>query len=381
MSFDPWGRQRNADGSDDATCALPQASPTSKGFTGQEAIASLCLVNLNARLYDPTLGRFLSPDSIVPDPTDAQSYNRYAYVNNRPLSLTDPTGHQAGDPNGCILCSDYTNSDAHPEMEAYGAGPGTMGITVISMTMSAPDGFQFGTARIVVNSNGSAALDLNCDGTDCGALGTMAQAGLGSIDSISGAARALNTIALQYANQGSATSNDLGRSESLGGGTNGSLPQTASYSASSAAPAIPGMGESPLELIKNLTRLKIFLDALSTIDANLREKVLDSTVMEYRVYGGKAKWDGPWWTTEEPREMKNPRDRLALDPRWQNTMTDLATGELSLRAVESGEAIFKGPAPPEPNSMPPLKGGAPQVFIPNPRATLENIETGIPFHP
>lgn len=38
-------------------------------------------------------GRFLSADSVVPDPADGQSYNRYTYVNNRPLSLTDPTGH------------------------------------------------------------------------------------------------------------------------------------------------------------------------------------------------------------------------------------------------------------------------------------------------
>ena len=41
-----------------------------------------------------TLNRFLSADVIVPDPTNPQSYNRYSYVNNRPLSFTDPTGHK-----------------------------------------------------------------------------------------------------------------------------------------------------------------------------------------------------------------------------------------------------------------------------------------------
>jgi hypothetical protein len=44
------------------------------------------------------LGRFLSPDSIVPRPGDPQMLNRYAYVRNNPLKYADPTGHdlQAG---------------------------------------------------------------------------------------------------------------------------------------------------------------------------------------------------------------------------------------------------------------------------------------------
>jgi RHS repeat-associated protein len=93
-SFDAWGRQRNANGTDDPPCALGSSAPTTRGFTGQEDMPSFCLVNLNARLYDPTIGRMMSADSLVPDPTDGQSFNRYTYVDNRPLSLTDPTGHE-----------------------------------------------------------------------------------------------------------------------------------------------------------------------------------------------------------------------------------------------------------------------------------------------
>ena len=37
--------------------------------------------------------RWLSPDSIVPDPTNPQSFNRYSYVRNSPLNFTDPSGH------------------------------------------------------------------------------------------------------------------------------------------------------------------------------------------------------------------------------------------------------------------------------------------------
>lgn len=47
----------------------------------------------NARFYDPSIGRFLTADTIVPDMLNAQAYNRYAYVINNPIKYTDPTGH------------------------------------------------------------------------------------------------------------------------------------------------------------------------------------------------------------------------------------------------------------------------------------------------
>ena len=47
---------------------------------------------MNARLYDPSLGRFITPDTLVPYPGNGQSYNRYSYANNNPLSHVDPTG-------------------------------------------------------------------------------------------------------------------------------------------------------------------------------------------------------------------------------------------------------------------------------------------------
>jgi hypothetical protein len=50
-------------------------------------------MHMNGRIYDPTLGRFLQADPIIQAPTDSQSYNRYAYVRNNPLSLTDPSGY------------------------------------------------------------------------------------------------------------------------------------------------------------------------------------------------------------------------------------------------------------------------------------------------
>jgi RHS repeat-associated protein len=62
-------------------------------FTDQEDDDELGLYNFKARLYDPELGRFISADSIVPEPGNLQAYNRYSYCVNNPLIYVDPSGN------------------------------------------------------------------------------------------------------------------------------------------------------------------------------------------------------------------------------------------------------------------------------------------------
>lgn len=50
---------------------------------------------MNGRVYDPLVGRFLSPDPLVQDISNSQSHNRYSYCWNNPLRYTDPTGEYA----------------------------------------------------------------------------------------------------------------------------------------------------------------------------------------------------------------------------------------------------------------------------------------------
>jgi RHS repeat-associated protein len=65
---------------------------TDKLFTGQRDVG-LGIYHYGARFYSPKLGRFLSPDTIVPGAANPQAYNRYSYVLGNPLKYTDPTGH------------------------------------------------------------------------------------------------------------------------------------------------------------------------------------------------------------------------------------------------------------------------------------------------
>ncbi len=62
-------------------------------FTAQREEATLGLYDYRARFYDPLLGRFIQPDSIVPDPYNHLDGDRYSYVRNNPVRYADPTGH------------------------------------------------------------------------------------------------------------------------------------------------------------------------------------------------------------------------------------------------------------------------------------------------
>ncbi len=63
-----------------------------RNYTGQK-IDQTGLLYYNARYYDPQIGQFLSPDTIVPEPTNLLIYNRYLYGFGNPVKFNDPSGH------------------------------------------------------------------------------------------------------------------------------------------------------------------------------------------------------------------------------------------------------------------------------------------------
>ena len=88
QSFNALGNRRDA--SNWQTLIGPMAS-TTHGFTGHEHVDALNVIHMNGRVYDPQIGRMLQPDPLA-DGTN-QGLNRYTYVVNNPLSLTDPSGY------------------------------------------------------------------------------------------------------------------------------------------------------------------------------------------------------------------------------------------------------------------------------------------------
>ena len=95
LSYDAWGKRRTASGEDawkDSAIAITAAT-TPRGFTDHEHLDDFELVHMNGRVYEPVLGRFLSPDPFVQYPESTQGFNRYTYAANNPLSFTDPNGY------------------------------------------------------------------------------------------------------------------------------------------------------------------------------------------------------------------------------------------------------------------------------------------------
>jgi RHS repeat-associated protein len=135
-SFDAFGKRRGANwsGSPSAADLNVIAATTRRGYTEHSMLDNLNLTHMNGRVYDQMLGRFLSADPFIPDPLNTQSYNRYSYVFNNPLSFTDPSGFVPEDPGPEIpewephpsphecygSSSRYCDPDAQPEPGDWG---------------------------------------------------------------------------------------------------------------------------------------------------------------------------------------------------------------------------------------------------------------------
>jgi RHS repeat-associated protein len=127
QSYNAWGERRNGNDGSELRGSVTVAQRTSavdenRGFTGHEMLDDFGLIHMNGRIYDPELGRFLSADPFVQVPEKhrrlvgvldrseatcpegvespagrfhqfSQNFNRYSYVLNNPLSMTDPSGN------------------------------------------------------------------------------------------------------------------------------------------------------------------------------------------------------------------------------------------------------------------------------------------------
>jgi RHS repeat-associated protein len=90
MKYDPFGRRINAL---NPTKSAKAPSDITDGFTDQHHDDDLGIINMRGRIYDAQIGRFMSADPLVfAALVSSQGFNRYSYVLNNPLTLTDPSG-------------------------------------------------------------------------------------------------------------------------------------------------------------------------------------------------------------------------------------------------------------------------------------------------
>ena len=123
LSYDPWGRRRNPVGFGYATVAEPVEATFDRGYTLHEHYDEFDLINMNGRLYDPILGRMLSPDIAIQDLYNQQAYNRYSYCLNNPLRFTDPSGYFVENPPYYFM---LLNPDKTLLKYYYGVEPSTV---------------------------------------------------------------------------------------------------------------------------------------------------------------------------------------------------------------------------------------------------------------
>lgn len=204
LSYDSWGRLR-----DPLTQALFELDIRltlvlgDRGYTGHEHLPEFGLINMNARLYDPVVGRFLSPDPYVQAPDFSQNFNRYSYALNNPLRFTDPNGEFAFIPflvaavvGGAINW--YSNG---ADFTWEGLSHFGIGAVAGAATLAAPGAFAYIAAGTAFSSNivhqgftqGWNNIDYQGAAFD-GIISGVTAYGIGKVLKVPGVSRALNKL-------------------------------------------------------------------------------------------------------------------------------------------------------------------------------------------
>jgi RHS repeat-associated protein len=108
--YSPWGESRQMTGE----------MPTDRTYTGQREHTTIGMLWYSSRFYDPHLGRFTQPDSLVPNAFYSLALDRYQYAYSNPIKYTDPSGHSVCDEDG--YCYEGSKLVKRPTVELTEAG-------------------------------------------------------------------------------------------------------------------------------------------------------------------------------------------------------------------------------------------------------------------
>lgn len=119
-AYDPFGKRRYTNGTyDEFGKLIVDWSPvvnsgTDRGFTGHEHLDDVGLIHMNGRLFNPLIGTFMQADKLVPNSWGLQSFNRYGYCLNNPMSCTDPSGFDSLELSEGVADAESPPAEHHP---------------------------------------------------------------------------------------------------------------------------------------------------------------------------------------------------------------------------------------------------------------------------
>ena len=168
-SFTAFGQHREPttwSGAPSQAELLEIATFTRQGYTFQTSLGqSMGLNHMNGRVQDAVEGRFISPDPIIQDSSNAQNYNRYTYALSNPLTLIDPTGFDdCDDADGlCPIIIDPGSTYLLPGITVPSGSTVTYSGVPGQYIITAPDGTQtvVGLGGKPAQSNNSTTVTVN----------------------------------------------------------------------------------------------------------------------------------------------------------------------------------------------------------------------------
>lgn len=122
-------------------------APNGPGYTGHVNDPDVGLVYMQARYYDPAVGRFVSTDPVGPDQANIFNFNRFTYTNNNPINHIDPDGRQlAPGDDGAYAMSARYGTTISSEAANQGAKLGLTSVPIVGDAINIHDAIQNPTA-------------------------------------------------------------------------------------------------------------------------------------------------------------------------------------------------------------------------------------------
>ena len=299
-----------------------------------------------AREYVSTQGRFLSPDPLQGRAGDPQSWNRYAYVENDPINLRDPSGKGFWSALANLLVALFT-LDAINLNGGGWAGFGQAGQQTAPMCGDHP-------------CTGGDIVGMRCPLCAAGGGGSGQGGGSGNGGRPGGSSRADSGDPTLIAQEAPIEDPDIIRSESN---------TEVEWERPGMEPVEPEPVPDPIWSENSPIGVPIYnpfngpLD-YKTIGKNFQwyfPKTLEKTTTYYRNWGGEATLEGSprgQWLATEPVGGLSARISYAIHPTWPNTLENLSAVE-----VPAGTTVYIGPAAAQPGMNGFLLGGGMQVFV------------------